>query len=72
MTTDATLADLTPREREVMEALADGDSFREAGQRLGISQHTVSAHVQHVKRKTGIDGDVRRLLVWYVGARPAS
>lgn len=36
---------LTPREREVLELLADGLSNRAIGLRLGISAHTVKFHV---------------------------
>jgi two-component system nitrate/nitrite response regulator NarL len=36
---------LTPREREVLELLADGLSNRAIGVRLGISAHTVKFHV---------------------------
>jgi two-component system nitrate/nitrite response regulator NarL len=36
---------LTPREREVLELLADGLSNRAIGTRLGISAHTVKFHV---------------------------
>ncbi|EDM76552.1 two component transcriptional regulator, LuxR family protein [Plesiocystis pacifica SIR-1] len=36
---------LTPREREVLELLADGLSNRNIGERLGISAHTVKFHV---------------------------
>jgi two-component system nitrate/nitrite response regulator NarL len=36
---------LTPREREVLELLADGLSNRSIGQKLGISSHTVKFHV---------------------------
>jgi DNA-binding NarL/FixJ family response regulator len=36
---------LTPREREVLELLADGLSNRVIGVRLGISAHTVKFHV---------------------------
>ena len=36
---------LTPREREVLEQLADGLSNRAIGEALGISAHTVKFHV---------------------------
>lgn len=36
---------LTPREREVLERLADGLSNRAIGESLGISSHTVKFHV---------------------------
>ncbi|MCB9677160.1 MAG: response regulator transcription factor [Alphaproteobacteria bacterium] len=38
--------DLTPREREVLELLAQGFSNREIGEALDISSHTAKFHVQ--------------------------
>jgi DNA-binding NarL/FixJ family response regulator len=42
---------LTPREIEVLAALGDGLSNKEAARRLGISQHTVKFHVESLFRK---------------------
>lgn len=42
---------LTPREREVFEALVGGRSNAEIGQLLGISEVTVKIHLQNVYRK---------------------
>lgn len=46
-------ADLTPREREVLEALALGLSNREIAARLYLSVNTVRNHVQNVLAKLG-------------------
>ncbi|MEU8315186.1 AAA family ATPase [Micromonospora sp. NPDC048887] len=42
------LATLTPREREVLAAVAEGLTNREIGQRLFISERTIGVHVSHI------------------------
>jgi two-component system, NarL family, nitrate/nitrite response regulator NarL len=44
---------LTPREVEVLTALADGLSNKAAARRLGISPHTVKFHVEQLFHKLG-------------------
>jgi DNA-binding CsgD family transcriptional regulator len=44
---------LTPREVEVLAALSDGLSNKEAARRLGISPNTVKFHVEALFRKLG-------------------
>ena len=46
-------SELTPRERQVAELIADGNSHKEAGRRLGISPRTVELHRAHVMEKLG-------------------
>ena len=43
--------ELTQREAEVLQQLAQGLSNREIGQRLGISEWTVRTHVSHILEK---------------------
>jgi two-component system, NarL family, response regulator LiaR len=43
--------ELTEREAEVLQQLAQGLSNREIGQRLGISEWTVRTHVSHILEK---------------------
>jgi DNA-binding NarL/FixJ family response regulator len=45
---------LTPREREVMKLLAEGNSVRQAAGRLGVSIKTVEAHKFNLMRKLDI------------------
>jgi DNA-binding NarL/FixJ family response regulator len=46
---------LTPREREILQLLADGMSNADAAQRLFISQETVKSHVRHILAKLEAD-----------------
>lgn len=45
---------LSPREREVLELVAEGLSNREAAEKLGLSQETVKMHRSHAYGKLGI------------------
>jgi DNA-binding NarL/FixJ family response regulator len=49
---------LTPREREVAQAVVEGESDREIGERLFLSHHTVRQHVKQIYRKLGVDSRV--------------
>ncbi|MDP1731115.1 MAG: helix-turn-helix transcriptional regulator [Devosia sp.] len=42
---------LTAREKEVLEALVNGETNAQAGLRLGMSQRTVEVHRRHIMRK---------------------
>jgi DNA-binding NarL/FixJ family response regulator len=44
---------LTPRETQVLDAIADGLTNKAIARRLGISLHTVKFHVESVFRKLG-------------------
>ena len=48
------LAGLTPRELEVLAAVADGRSNRESARALHISESTVARHLANVYLKTGV------------------
>jgi len=45
---------LTPREVDVLELLADGRTTREISARLGITEATVRAHVEHMRARLGV------------------
>jgi DNA-binding NarL/FixJ family response regulator len=47
------LPQLTPREREVLEALLSGATYAQIARRLFISEKTVSTHVSNLLKKTG-------------------
>lgn len=44
---------LTPREVDVLRLIASGHTYAEAAVRLGISVHTVAAHIKKLYRKLG-------------------
>lgn len=53
------LAQLSPREREILRAIARGASNKEIARELGIAETTVKIHVQHVLRKLGLSSRVQ-------------
>ena len=50
------LADLTPREREVLALTAAGLTNRAIGERMGVAERTVEAHLSQVFAKLELDG----------------
>lgn len=50
----ASLIALTPREREIADCLTDGLTYKEAGNRLGITAHTVNQHLKKVYVKLNV------------------
>jgi DNA-binding NarL/FixJ family response regulator len=59
------LAELTEREREVLELVAEGLTNAGIAKRLYLSERTVEAHVRHVLMKLGVpesEDDHRRVL----------
>lgn len=49
------LADLTPREIELLHLFAKGLKYREAAETLGISHHTIGDHVKAIYRKLSVN-----------------
>ena len=59
------LDELTPRERSVLELMAEGRSNAAIGERLGLTEKTVEGHVRIILSKLGLEpdaGDHRRVL----------
>jgi DNA-binding NarL/FixJ family response regulator len=54
---------LTPREQEVLEMLGDGLPNRAIGQRLGISERTVKAHLTSIFHRLGV-ADRTQAALW--------
>ena len=53
------LAQLSPRERDILRGIARGASNKEIGADLGIAETTVKIHVQHVLRKLDVSTRVQ-------------
>jgi DNA-binding NarL/FixJ family response regulator len=51
--------DLTQREFDVLQLIAAGHSNRRAANALGLSEHTVRAHLRSVSRKLGVQNRVQ-------------
>lgn len=45
---------LTNREEEVLRLVVKGFSYKEIGENLGMSVHTVTTHIQHIYRKLSV------------------
>ncbi len=50
---------LSPREREILRAIAAGASNKEIARLLGIAETTVKVHVQHILRKLNLSSRVQ-------------
>lgn len=62
---DISLSELTPREKEIVNCLTDGLTYKEAAGRLGITAHTVNQHLKKVYVKMNVNSKaelVSRLL----------
>ena len=57
-------ADLTGRELEVLQAVAQGERSKEIAVRLGISERTVKAHLASIYNKLGVDSAAPPPLPW--------
>jgi DNA-binding CsgD family transcriptional regulator len=50
-----TYEDLTPREQDVLETLADGETTHSAAKQLGIRESTLRTHVEKMRIKLGVN-----------------
>jgi two-component system response regulator FixJ len=62
---------LTPREREVLERLVEGESNKEAAAQLGVSYRTVEFHRAHILEKTGAKGLPDLVRLWLAAQQRA-
>jgi two-component system NarL family response regulator len=63
LTESLTHPELSPRELQVLRRLAAGDSNKEIGQMLQITEHTVKAHVKAVLLKLGALGRTEAIAI---------
>jgi len=59
----ARFSDLTPREREILCHLAEGQSNKVIARKLGISDGTVKLHVKAILRKLGVHSRVEAAVI---------
>jgi two-component system, NarL family, nitrate/nitrite response regulator NarL len=57
------LAQLSPREQDILRGIARGASNKEIGRDLGIAETTVKIHVQHVLRKLDVSSRVQAAVI---------
>jgi DNA-binding NarL/FixJ family response regulator len=69
---DDRFPDLTPREREVLELLAEGSRPAEIAAQLVISPKTVGSHVQRILVKLGVHSRAQAVALAYQGGLLAS
>jgi DNA-binding CsgD family transcriptional regulator len=60
---DNARAKLSPRETEVISCLADGQTWKECAAVLGISERTVRAYVENIRRKLGVPNTSAAILL---------
>jgi two-component system nitrate/nitrite response regulator NarL len=53
------VAALSPREQEILDGIARGQSNKAIARELGIAETTVKIHVQHILRKLGLSSRVQ-------------
>ena len=54
---------LTPREKEVLKLIVDGESNTEIAEKLFISVHTAKAHVCNILHKMGVTDRVKAAVI---------
>ena len=60
---EASIASLSPRERDILRGIARGASNKEIAREHGIAETTVKIHVQHVLRKLDVSSRVHAAVI---------
>jgi DNA-binding NarL/FixJ family response regulator len=63
------LDELTDRERQILERVAVGDSNKEIGERLNLTEKTVKHHVSNILQKLQVRNRVEAALLARTGER---
>jgi DNA-binding CsgD family transcriptional regulator len=66
---DAVMAGLSPRERELVDALCTGERVTAVSKRMGVSRHTARNHLKRAFRKLGMHS--QNEMIAKLGARHA-
>lgn len=69
--TEPSPADLSPRLRQVLRCLLEGDSDKQIARRLGISGYTVNQYTKTLYRHFGVQGRAELLSLWLRRAYPS-
>ena len=64
------LDELTERERQILELVAAGDSNKEIGTQLGLTEKTVKHHMTNILQKLQVRNRVEAALLARAGGRP--
>ena len=59
----ASIAELSPRELDVLRGIARGASNKEIAREYGIAETTVKIHVQHILRKLNVSSRVHAAVI---------
>jgi DNA-binding NarL/FixJ family response regulator len=63
LTESLTHPELSPRELQVLRQIAAGGSNKEIGEKLGITEHTVKAHVKSILAKLDAMGRTEAIAI---------
>ncbi len=69
-TSDAALAGLSPREREILALICEAKSNPEIAKALGLSERTVRNHASNLFRKLGVRSRAEAILLRHGGSQP--
>jgi DNA-binding NarL/FixJ family response regulator len=67
---DRMLALLTPRERQVLACLAEGDNRNQIAERLNLTPNTARTHLQNILAKLGVHSTLEAVALTRAGSMP--